>query len=48
MITWGYILHRKPVKFLGIYVGKNYDKCEELNWDGKMLKIEKTLDTWEN
>ena len=25
----------KPVKFLGIYVGKNDRACEELNWSKK-------------
>ena len=35
-----------PVKFLGIYVGNDPEKCKEKNWDGKIKKIKTTLLLW--
>ena len=32
-----------PVKFLGIYVGNDPEKCKEKNWDEKIKKIQTTL-----
>jgi hypothetical protein len=36
----------EPVKMLGIYVGNNDEECERLNWDAKILNIEKVLNMW--
>ena len=36
----------KPVKCLGIYVGKNDRACQDLNWSNKNNILEKTLDMW--
>ena len=35
-----------PVKFLGIYVGNDPEKCKEKNWDEKFKKIKTTLLLW--
>ena len=35
-----------PVKFLGIYVGNDPEKCKEKNWDEKIKKIKTTLLLW--
>ena len=34
------------VQVLGVYLGKNKSKCEELNWKGKCDKIKNTLNIW--
>ena len=36
----------KPVKCLGIDVGKNDRACQDLNWSKKIDILEKTLDMW--
>ena len=36
----------KPVKCLGIYVGKSDRECQDLNWSKKIDILEKTLDMW--
>ena len=36
----------KPVKCLGIYVGKNDKACQDLNWSKKNDILEKTPDMW--
>ena len=35
-----------PFKCLGIYIGHDKNRCEELNWQGKMTKIEELLKAW--
>ena len=35
-----------PVKFLGIYVGNDPEKCKEKNWDEKHKKLKRTLLLW--
>ena len=36
----------EPVKVLGVYVGYNKQKCDELNWQPKLEKLESTLNSW--
>jgi hypothetical protein len=36
----------EPVKVLGIHVGDDKEKCEKLNWEGKVTQLEKTLCSW--
>jgi oligoribonuclease NrnB/cAMP/cGMP phosphodiesterase (DHH superfamily) len=38
----------KPIKALGIYFGHDIDKCDELNWEGKINQMKKLLISWEN
>ena len=35
-----------PVKHLGIYVGKDKRKNENMNWDNKLIKIQSILNMW--
>ena len=42
----GILFTSKPVKCLGIYVGKNDRACQDLNWSKKIDSLEKTLDMW--
>ena len=35
-----------PIKCLGIYVGKNIQEIENLNWEGRSEKIRGILDSW--
>ena len=35
-----------PIKCLGIYIGHDKEKCEELNWDSKIHKMENILKLW--
>ena len=35
-----------PIKCLGIYIGHDKKKCEELNWDSKIHKMENILKLW--
>jgi hypothetical protein len=37
----------KPIKALGIYFGHDIDKCDELNWEGKINQMKKILISWE-
>ena len=37
----------KPKKALGIYFGHDIDKCDELNWVGKINQMKKILISWE-
>ena len=32
------------MKALGIYFGRDIDKCDELNWEGKINQIKKNID----
>ena len=41
-ITWT----GNPVKCLGIYLGHNKAKCHELNWNKRVVRIEKLLNQW--
>ena len=34
-------LDNKPIKTLGIYFGHDIDKCDELNWEGKINQMKK-------
>jgi len=36
----------KPVKVLGIYVGGEDSECMKMNWDKRLLNLEKLLNTW--
>ncbi len=36
----------EPIKCIGIFIGHNKDKCNELNWDDKISKFEKQLNHW--
>ena len=40
------ILTENPVKYLGVYVGKNNVAIQELNWNNTVEKIKNTLDLW--
>ena len=44
--THGVNFKTTPVKFLGIYVGNDPEKCKEKNWDEKSKKIKTTLLLW--
>ena len=35
-----------PVKCLGIFIGHKKDKCNKLNWDRKLDKIENNINLW--
>ena len=35
-----------PVKYLGIYVGKDKRKQEKINWDNKLIKIQSIMNMW--
>ena len=37
-----------PVKYLGIYVGKDKRKQEQLNWENKFIKIQSILNMWKS
>ena len=37
----------KPVKVLGLYVGKDKEKCEQLNWESKLEKARVLMKSWE-
>jgi hypothetical protein len=37
----------KPIKALGIYFGHDIEKCDELNWEGKINQMKKLLISWE-
>lgn len=37
----------KPIKALGIYFGHDIDKCNELNWEGKINQMKILLIYWE-
>ena len=36
----------EPVKFLGVFVGKNEEHVRRLNWEGKIEKVNNILKTW--
>ena len=36
----------EPVKYLGIFVGKNEEHVRRLNWEGKIEKVNNILKTW--
>ncbi len=36
----------KPVRCLGIYMGRNKKECERLNWENKLTFFENLLDRW--
>ena len=38
----------KPVKCLGIYIGHDHIKCNELNWLPKLKKLESSIETWKS
>ena len=40
-IIHGVNFRTTPVKFLGIYVGNDTEKCKEKNWDEKLKKNQK-------
>ena len=45
--TYGNILFTgKPVKCLGVYIGHNTVKCNELNWTKRLDKLEKSIQQW--
>jgi len=35
-----------PVKVLGVYVGGSKEEREKLNWDSRIISLEKQLNTW--
>ena len=35
-----------PVNNLGIYVGKDKPKQEQMNWDNKLIKIQSIMNMW--
>ena len=35
-----------PVRYLGIYIGKDKEACIDLNWWSKLREAEKTLNSW--
>ena len=37
----------KPVKVLGLYVGRDKKKCEKLNWESKLEKARILMKSWE-
>ena len=38
----------EPNKVLGIYIGHNKKECERLNWESKIVKLEKALNSWKH
>ena len=36
-----------PIKCLGIYIGKDKQSCETLNWSGKLSQFESLLNIWQ-
>ena len=36
----------EPVKVLGVYVGYDKDKCNDLNWEPRLKKLENTFNSW--
>ena len=47
-IIEGILFTNKPIKCLGIYVGRNIEECERLNWENKAEQIKQRLIKWEN
>ena len=41
-ITWT----GKPIKCLGLYIGHKKDQCFKLNWENKLMKVEKCIANW--
>jgi hypothetical protein len=35
-----------PIRYLGIYIGHDADKCQTLNWQNKLDKMQKLVDSW--
>ena len=36
----------EPIKVLGVYVGYDKDKCDKLNWEPKLEKLQNTFHSW--
>ena len=36
----------EPIRYLGIYIGRDTKECEKLNWVLKVEKMQKLLDSW--
>ena len=36
----------EPIKYLGVYVGKNDKYVRNMNWEGKVEKVNNILKTW--
>ena len=39
---------RAPIKYLGIYVGKNAQACDEANWNGRINHIKALIKSWKS
>ena len=37
---------QKPVKYLGIYFGRDKNKLQELNWINKVIKLKQIINNW--
>ena len=37
---------KTPIRYLGIYIGKDYNKCKLNNWTFKIEKMQKLIDSW--
>ena len=37
------IWSKEPIKMLGVYVGYDEEKCEKLNWEPKLEKLQNTF-----
>ncbi len=35
-----------PIRYLGIYIGHDKEKCHQLNWKNKITKMKKLLEKW--
>ena len=44
--TFGIQWPNHPIRCLGIYVGNDKIACKKLNWDDKILDMQKLLDNW--
>ena len=42
VIKWPII----PIRYLGVYIGNNEQECQNLNWESKLEKIQKLLNSW--
>jgi len=38
----------EPIKYLGIYIGHDKQKCLKLNWHNKIEKLKETLNKWKH
>ena len=42
----GLMFSDEPIKCLGVYVGKNVKEVEKMNWEGKIGKVTRILNSW--